>query len=71
VHINGKEVINYDIEVDYFGGYDDYEAYFCYAEYSDGTILSDDDLEILQDNYGDVIYEYVSDKYVPALGDFL
>ena len=35
------------------------DAYFCYGEYEDGTILSEDDLIKLGDDHGDLLHETV------------
>jgi len=69
--VNGKQVIDYEIEVDYVHDYDDYVAYFLYATYADGINLTDDELYELTDNYPEVIDQYISENYIPGMADFL
>jgi len=58
VAINGKQVDLRSIELDGVESWDqpDYaDAYANYAEFTDGTALTDDELEELSDQHGDVI----------------
>ena len=69
VEINGKTVDVRSIEVD---GVDtkDYpdlvDSYASYAEFEDGTPLSDEELDILQDRYRDIIYQAALDSLYEA-----
>jgi len=67
---NNQKIINYEIEVDYFCAFDDYSAYFVYAELEDGTLLDENQLEDLSDEYPEVIDQYVWD-YATGIADFL
>jgi hypothetical protein len=61
--LNGRKVI--DIEVDGVDprDYPDFsDAYFTYACYEDGTQLTDDELNKLADQNGDVLYEMAYDS---------
>jgi hypothetical protein len=61
--LNGRKVI--DIEIDGVNprDYPDFsDAYFTYACYEDGTKLTDDELDQLADQNGDVLYEMAYDS---------
>jgi hypothetical protein len=45
------------------------DAYFCYAEYDDGTVLDDAELEELSERYGDVINMMAHDCVVDLADD--
>lgn len=63
--INGKEVDEGTIIVDGFhpSDYPDCpDAYIEGAEFVDGTKLTEDECEQLQDNYFELFYELVTDK---------
>ena len=54
--LNGKTVINAEVDGVDTTDYPDFcDAYFCYAEYEDGTSLTDAELEELRDLYPDVV----------------
>lgn len=58
--LNGKEVDVMTLEVEDVDrrDYPDFcDAYFSYAEYKDGTVLTDEELEALTDEHGDVLSE--------------
>jgi len=61
--LNGRKVI--DIEVDGVDPRDfpDFsDAYFSYACYEDGTPLTDEELDKLADQNGDILYEKAYDS---------
>jgi len=61
--LNGRNVV--DIEVDGVDGrdYPDFsDAYFSYACYEDGTPLTDDELNKLTEDNGDLLYEKAYDS---------
>jgi len=69
VTINGKSVNIRSIEVDGVDtrDYPDFaDSYATYAEFEDGTPLSDQELELLQDKHGDVVYQVVYDTLFEA-----
>jgi len=65
MNLNGHEIKLSSLQV---GGVDssDYpdfcDAYFCYAEYTNGIELTDDELEQLTDKNGDVVHELAYDS---------
>lgn len=67
VKINGRAVEIATIEVAGIDHHDypDYaDAYVSHAQYADGTDLSDEELELLQDQYPDVVYDVISDSVI-------
>jgi hypothetical protein len=63
--INGKSVDIGSIEIEGIDtrDYPDFsDAYAVYAEFEDGTPLTDSELDELNDNYGDVIHELIFDN---------
>lgn len=69
VEINGKLVDVRSIQVDGVDtrDYPDFaDAYATYAEFEDGTPLSDEELELLQNKHGDVVYQAVHDSLYEA-----
>ena len=63
IFLNGKKVV--DIEVDGVNSsdYPDFsDAYFSYACYEDGTPLTDEELEKLADQNGDILHEKAYDS---------
>ena len=61
--LNGKKVV--DLEVDGVDprDYPDFsDAYFSYASYEDGTLLTEDELNQLTDVAGDVLWEMAFDR---------
>jgi len=69
VTINGKSVNIRSIEVDGVDtrDYPDFsDSYATYAEFEDGTPLSDQELELLKDKHGDVVYQVVYDTLFEA-----
>jgi len=65
-------MINYEIEVDYFADHDDWCAYFVYAEHSDGSKFTDDELEkaSYDDKNQELLYEAAYQSKV-SQADFL
>lgn len=60
MNLNGHEVRKASLEVDGVDptDYPDFcDAYFCYAEYTNSIPLTDDELEQLTDENGDVVHE--------------
>lgn len=67
MNINGHEVRFSSLVVDDVDSsdYPDFcDAYICYAEYTNGIELTDDELEQLNDEYGDVVNELAYDSIV-------
>ena len=65
--LNGRTVVVNSLEVDNVvpADYPDFsDAYFSYGEYSDGTELSDSDLEQLGKENHDVLHEMAYDSYL-------
>lgn len=63
IFLNGKKVV--DIEVDGVNpsDYPDFsDAYFSYACYEDGTPLTDEELDKLADQNGDILHEKAFDS---------
>ena len=61
--LNGRKVINIEIDGVDSRDYPDFsDAYFTYACYEDGTQLTDDELNKLADQNGDVLYEMAYDS---------
>ena len=56
--LNGKTVINVQVEGVDFHDYPDFcDAFFSYAEFEDGVELTDEELDVLTEEYGDVLNE--------------
>lgn len=71
IQFNGKEVARNSIELDNVDSrdYPDFsDAYISYAEYTDGTPLSDAELEKLSDENGDVINMLAHDSFHESIG---
>ena len=69
VVINGKPVDLKSLEVDDvdMSDYPDFsDAYISYAEFTDGTPLSDDELDALQDQHGELAQELAMDRGLNA-----
>ena len=61
--LNGRKVIDMEIDGVDPRDYPDFsDAYFTYACYEDGTKLTDDELDKLADQNGDVLYEMSYDS---------
>jgi hypothetical protein len=61
--LNGRKVIDMEIDGVDSRDYPDFsDAYFTYACYEDGTKLTDDELDQLADQNGDVLYEMAYDS---------
>ena len=63
--LNGHEIKLSSLQVDGVDSsdYPDFcDAYFCYAEYTNGIELTDDELEQLTDKNGDVVHELAYDS---------
>jgi len=64
ITINGKPVDAKSIEVEFERrDFPDFTAYATYAEFTDGVELTDNELDILDNEYGDVLYDIAYDKY--------
>jgi hypothetical protein len=60
MELKGRKIQRSSLEVDGVDStdYPDFcDAYFSYGEYDDGTKLTDEELEQLADEYGDVVNE--------------
>jgi len=67
VELNGRAVVVSTIQVSGVDhrDYPDYaDAYVDSAQYTDGTDLSDEDLELLQDQHPDVVYDVIADSLI-------
>ena len=65
MELNGMAILEDSLVVDGIdmSDYPDFcDAYFDFARFADGTILTDDQLDELTDNYRDVLYEKVTDR---------
>lgn len=65
MQLNNRPVRRTSIEVDGVDSRDfpDFcDAYFSYAEFQDGTELTEEELEQLTDEYGDVVNEMAYDS---------
>ena len=66
MEINGKEISIKSLELDGIDStdYPDFcDSYFSYAEYEDGTKLTNEELEIITDKYADVINELAHESF--------
>lgn len=60
---NGKKVVDLEVDGVNSADYPDFsDAYFSYACYEDGTELTDDELEKLADQHGDVLHQKAYDS---------
>jgi hypothetical protein len=67
MELNGKKVNASSIEVDGVDmrDYPDFcDAYIDYAEYVDGAPLTDEELDLLQNQESDYVYELVLNKAI-------
>ena len=67
MNLNGHEVRKASLEVDGVDPTDcpDFcDAYFCYAEYTNGIPLTDDELEQLTEDNGDVVHELAYESFL-------
>ena len=65
MELNGMAILEDSLVVDGIdmSDYPDFcDAYFDFARFADGTVLTDDQLDELTDNYRDVLYEKVTDR---------
>jgi hypothetical protein len=70
MQLNGRSVINAEIEGVDSSDYPDFcDAYFSYAEFEDGTRLTDLQLEQLTDENGDMINEMAHENCVGMAED--
>jgi hypothetical protein len=61
--LNGRAVKNAEVDGVDSGDYPDFcDAFFSYAEYEDGTPLTDEELEQLGDENGEMINQLALDK---------
>jgi hypothetical protein len=64
VTLNGREVVNIEVDgVDTTDHPDYCDAYFSHAEFLDGTALTDEELEKLTDECGDLLNEMANNYY--------
>lgn len=62
--LNGCTVKNVEVDGVVGGDYPDFcDAFFSYAEYEDGTPLTDEELEQLGDENGEMINQLALDKF--------
>ena len=66
MQLNGRTVINAEVDGVDNTDYPDFcDAYFCYAEFEDGTELTDEQLDQLTDENGDVVNEMAFESCIP------
>lgn len=64
MQLNGRTVKNAEVDGVDGSDYPDFsDAFFSYAEYEDGTPLSDEELEQLGDENGEMINQLAFDKF--------
>jgi hypothetical protein len=64
MQLNGRQVKNAEVDGVEGDDYPDFsDAFFSYAEYEDGTPLSDEELEQLGDENGEMINQLAQDKF--------
>jgi hypothetical protein len=60
--LNGRTIKNIELEGVDMDDYPDFsDAFFSYAEYEDGTVLTDEELEQLGDENPDAIHEMATE----------
>lgn len=65
MELKGRKVVNAQVDGVDPTDYPDFcDAYFCYAEYEDGTELDDDELDQLTESCGDVVNEMAYEYYM-------
>jgi hypothetical protein len=70
ISFKNRIVNNLEIEGIYISDYPDFcDAYFCYAEWENGTPLTDNELEELTRERGDVVNEMACDCMSSAADD--
>jgi hypothetical protein len=63
--LNGKNVVNLQVDGVDSRDYPDFsDAYFSSGSYEDGTLLTDDELERLNDLAADVLWEMAYDSLI-------
>ena len=63
MQLNGRKVKNVEVDGVDFDDYPDFcDAFFSYAEYEDGTPLNDEELEQLEEDFGDHINLLAAEK---------
>lgn len=63
--LNGREVVNLEIEgVDASDAPDFCDAYFISGEFEDGTELTEDELEMFQDMYPELLSEMAYEHFI-------
>jgi hypothetical protein len=63
MQLNGRDIKNAEVDGVDSSDYPDFcDAFFSYAEYEDGTPLSDEELEQLGDEHGEMINQLALDK---------
>jgi len=71
MQLNGRRVKNVEVDGVEADDYPDFcDAFFSYAEYEDGTPLSDDELEQLEEEFGDQINLLASEKFNDGADDY-
>lgn len=65
MELKGRKVINAEVDGVDPSDYPDFcDAYFCYAEYEDGTELDEYELDQLTELCGDVVNEMAFEYYM-------
>jgi len=63
IFLNGKKVVDIEVDGVNTSDYPDFsDAYFCYACYEDGTPLTEEELDKLADQNGDILHEKAFDS---------
>ena len=70
VQFRGRTVLHLEVDDVMTNDYPDFcDAYFSYAEYEDGTPLTEEELIALGDEHGDVLNEMCMDSCYSAADD--
>jgi hypothetical protein len=70
MQLNGRKIKNVEVDGVDSDDYPDFcDAFFSYAEYEDGTPLSDNELEQLEEEFGDHINLLAAEKYTDSASE--
>jgi hypothetical protein len=64
MQLNGRKIKNVEVDGVEADDYPDFcDAFFSYAEYDDGTPLADEELELLEKDFGDHLNLLAAEKF--------
>ena len=64
MQLNGRKIKNVEVDGVEADDYPDFcDAFFSYAEYDDGTPLADEELELLEEDFGDHLNLLAAEKF--------